>query len=77
MLRSHKFETSGGDFTPYDISRVDGGAYLTFRHAWIEPSVEFRIIDYDERVLPQNDYRATIVSFTLTKRFGAGAEPAP
>jgi hypothetical protein len=51
------------------------GAFLTFRHKQIEPSLEFRIIDCNERVLPQNDYRATIVSVTLTKRFGAAAGP--
>jgi hypothetical protein len=49
------------------------GAFLTFRHKQIEPSLEFRIIDCNERVLPQNDYRATIVSVTLTKRCGSAA----
>src|SRR6185369_241075 len=73
---SPSFETTPGD-TRFDLSRVDGGAFLAFRHKWVEPAIEFRIIDYNERVLPQNDYRATIVSFTLTKRFGAGEGSAP
>jgi hypothetical protein len=72
---SPRFETSPGDTMLFDISRIDGGVFLTYRHAWIEPSLEFRIIDYNERVLPRNDYRATIVSVTLTKRFGAAALP--
>ena len=59
----------------FDLSRIDGGAFLTLRHKWVEPSLEFRIIDYDERVLPENDYRATIVAITLTKRFGTAAAP--
>jgi hypothetical protein len=70
---SPRFETSPGDIMLFELSRIDGGAFLTYRHKLIEPSVEFRIIDYDERVLPRNDYRATIVSVTLTKRFGAAA----
>jgi len=74
---SPRFETTPGDSTRFDLSRVDGGAFLAFRHKWVEPAIEFRIIDYNERVLPQNDYRATIVSFTLTKRFGAGEGSAP
>jgi hypothetical protein len=41
---------------------------------WVAPAT-FRIINYDERVLPRNDYLATIVSVTLTKRFGAAAVP--
>ena len=27
------------------------------------------MINYNERVLPQNDYRATILAFKLTKRW--------
>ena len=72
---SPRFEASPGDIMLFELSRIDGGAFLTYRHAWIEPSLEFRIIDYNERVLPQNDYRATIVTVTLTKRFGAAAVP--
>jgi hypothetical protein len=53
----------------FDLDRVDGGAYLAWHHRLIEPSVEFRMIDYNERVLPRNDYRATILVFKLTKRW--------
>jgi hypothetical protein len=55
--------------TLYDLDRVDGGAFVTLVHRLIEPSVEVRVIDYSERVLPRNDYRATILTFKLTKRF--------
>ena len=72
---SPRFEVSPGDVMAFDLSRIDGGAFLTLRHKWVEPSLEFRIIDYDERVLPENDYRATIVAITLTKRFGTAAAP--
>jgi hypothetical protein len=54
----------------FDLSRIDGGATLTWRHRLFEPSLEFRMIEYDERVLPANDYRATIVAIRVTKRFG-------
>jgi hypothetical protein len=70
---SPRLETTPGAFSLFELSRVDGGVFLTFRHPWIEPSLEFRIIDYDERVLPQNNYRATIVTVSFTKRFGAAA----
>jgi hypothetical protein len=53
----------------FDLDRVDGGAFLALHHRIIEPSIEFRMIDYDERVLPRNDYRATILVFKLTKRW--------
>jgi hypothetical protein len=56
----------------FDLDRIDGGAFLTLRHRWLEPAVEFRLIDYDERALPRNDYRATIVAVKLTRRFGPG-----
>lgn len=56
-----------------DLDRIDGGASLTWHHAWVEPSVEVRVVDYRERVLSGNDYRATIVAVTLTRRFGAAA----
>jgi hypothetical protein len=72
---SPRFEASPGDVMLFELSRVDAGAFLTYRHPWIEPSLEFRIIHYNERVLPQNDYRATIISATLTKRFGSAAAP--
>jgi hypothetical protein len=53
----------------FDLTRVDGGVFLTLHHRLVEPSVEFRRIDYDERVLPQNDYRATMLVFKLTRRW--------
>jgi hypothetical protein len=56
----------------FDLDRIDGGAFLLLRHPWIEPSLEFRMIDYNERVLPRNDYRATIVAIKVTRRFGPG-----
>ncbi|HXJ33776.1 MAG TPA: hypothetical protein VMS22_07010 [Candidatus Eisenbacteria bacterium] len=58
-----------------DLDRIDAGAFLTWRHAWIEPSIEVRRIDYTESGFEANDYRATIVSFKLTKRFGAAPTP--
>jgi Doubled CXXCH motif (Paired_CXXCH_1) len=48
-----------------DVVRAGSAFPITFTRV--------RIIDYNERVLPQNDYRATIVSVTLTKRFGSAA----
>src|SRR4029453_5822534 len=56
----------------FDLDRIDGGAFLLLRHPWIEPALEFRMINYNERVLPRNDYRATIVALKLTRRFGPG-----
>ena len=53
----------------FDLDRVDGGAFLTLHYALIEPSIEFRRIDYNERALPRNDYRATMLVFKLTKRW--------
>jgi hypothetical protein len=70
---SPRFEATPGDIMLFELSRIDGGVFLTYRHPWIEPSLEFRIINYDERELPRNDYRATIVALTLTKRFGTAA----
>jgi hypothetical protein len=56
----------------YDLDRVDGGVFLTLHHPWFDPSIEFRMIDYNERILPQNDYRATIVTFKVRKAFSFG-----
>jgi hypothetical protein len=56
----------------FDLDRIDGGAFVILHHRLIEPSIEFRMIDYNERVLPQNDYRATILVFKLTKRWSFG-----
>jgi len=56
----------------FDLNRVDGGTFLTWHHRWLEPSIEFRMIDYHERVLPGNDYRATIVALKIRKTFDLG-----
>jgi hypothetical protein len=53
----------------FDLTRIDGGVFLSLHHRLVEPSVEFRRIDYNERVLPQNDYRATMLVFKLTRRW--------
>ena len=66
-----RFENGLQGDTLYDLDRVDGGATLTWHHPWIEPSIDVRRIDYTERVLSGNDYSATIVAITLTRRFGA------
>jgi hypothetical protein len=63
-----RFEPGLSGRKSFDLDRIDGGAFLVLRHRWIEPAIEFRMIDYNERVLPQNDYRATIVALKLTKR---------
>jgi hypothetical protein len=72
---SPRFEGVPGAATLFDLSRVDGAAFLTYRHPWIEPSLEVRVVDYGERVLPRNDYRATIVTVSFTRRFGAARTP--
>lgn len=66
-----RLEPGGGPRTPYDLDRVDGGAFLSFLHPWVEPSVEVRRIEFGERVLSRNDYEATIVVLKLTKRLGS------
>lgn len=53
----------------WDLDRVDAGAFLTFRHPWVEPGIEVRRITYEEPSRPRNDYDATIVLFRLTRRF--------
>jgi hypothetical protein len=64
-----RLETTGGTHTPYQLDRIDGGAFLTFLHPWIEPSVEVRRIEYSEKALSANDFSATIVTLRLTKHF--------
>lgn len=64
-----RLEPGGGGRTHYDLSRIDAGAFLSWHHAWVEPGIEIRRIEYDEPHLPRNDYDATIVAFTLTRRF--------
>jgi hypothetical protein len=56
--------------TRFALDRVDGGAFLTWRHPWLEPTVEVRRVEYGEPELSRNDYDATIVTLKLTKRFG-------
>jgi hypothetical protein len=56
----------------FDLDRVDGGTFLTWHNTVLEPSIEFRMIDYTERVLPGNDYQATIVALKLRKGFNTG-----
>lgn len=56
-------------YAPYDLDRVDGGAYLTWHGKWFEPSVEFRRIDYNQPAMAANDYRATILLFKIRKAF--------
>jgi hypothetical protein len=56
--------------TAFDFDRVDGGFFLALHHAIVEPSIEFRRIDYMQPAMPLNDYRATIITFKLTKRWG-------
>jgi hypothetical protein len=65
-----RLEPTGGQRTRFDLGRIDAGAFLTWRHPWVEPSIEVRRIEYDEPQLPRNDYDATIVALTLTRRFG-------
>lgn len=64
-----RFEPGPAGRKSFDLDRIDGGAFLALHHRWVEPSIEFRMIDYNERVLPRNDYRATMLVFKLTKRW--------
>jgi len=64
-----RLETTGSGRTTYDVERVDGSVFLRWLHPWIEPSVAFRYIDYRQRPLDGNDYRATLVTVMLTKRW--------
>lgn len=66
-----RLEAGGPDgVTQYDLSRVDAGVLLAWRHPWIEPGIETRVVHYNQSPLSENDYRAVIVSLKLTKRFG-------
>jgi len=64
-----RLETTGGTHTPYHLDRIDGGAFLTYLHPWIEPSVEVRRIEYSEKAMSANDFQATIITLRLTKHF--------
>jgi hypothetical protein len=63
-----RLETDDGSRTEFDLDRIDGGAFVTLLHRWLEPTLEFRMIDYHQSPLTENDYRATIVGLRLTKR---------
>ncbi|HYV58311.1 MAG TPA: hypothetical protein VE911_12230 [Candidatus Nitrosopolaris sp.] len=54
---------------PYDLDRIDAGAFLAFHHPFIEPGIEVRRISYSQNPLSRNDYDATIAEFRLTRRF--------
>lgn len=64
-----RLERDGGGRTRFDLSRVDAAAFLVWHHRWIEPGIEVRRIEYAEPTLPANDYDATVVAFTVTRRF--------
>ncbi len=64
-----RLETGGGRHTRYDLDRFDTGVFLTLLHGFLEPTVEFRYVDYTQRPLAENDYRATIVVLRATRRF--------
>jgi hypothetical protein len=53
----------------YDLSRFDGGAFLTFHNRFVDPGIEVRRITYSQDPLSRNDYKATIVVFRLTRSF--------
>lgn len=53
----------------WDVSRIDAGMFLTFRHPIVEPGIEVRHVTFSEPSRPRNDYEATIVTFRLTRRF--------
>jgi hypothetical protein len=65
-----KLEPGTGTHTFYDLDRVDGGVFLTLLHPWLEPSLEFRMVNYEQHQMPRNDYRATIIMAKVTKRWG-------
>jgi hypothetical protein len=54
---------------PYDLGRIDAGAFVAFHHPFLEPGIEVRRISYSQDPLSQNNYDATIVLFRLTRRF--------
>lgn len=64
-----RLESGGGEKTAFDLDRIDGGAFLTLLHRWLEPTVEFRMIDYHQDPLDDDDYRATIAVLKVTRRF--------
>jgi hypothetical protein len=75
-LRPRLETANPGGTTLFAIDRVDAGMFLTWRHRWVEPSIEVRRIDHAEHDRSGNDYQATIVAMTLTRRFGTAAPPA-
>lgn len=65
-----KLEPGAGTHTFYDLDRVDGAVFLALLHPWLEPSLEFRMVNYEQHQMPGNDYRAAIVTAKVTKRWG-------
>ena len=63
------FEPGLPQHAPYDLGRIDAGAFVAFHHPFLEPGIEVRRISYSQDPLSQNDYDATIVLFRLTRRF--------
>src|SRR5262249_26932564 len=61
----------------FDLDRIDAGAFLAWIHPWVEPGIEVRRIEYTEASKPRNDYEATIVAMTLTRRFGSASLSQP
>jgi len=67
-----RLEPDGGARTPWALDRTYAMALLEWHHPWMEPSIEAGVADYGEPQRPRNDYRATIVTFKVTKRFTFG-----
>ena len=64
-----RLEEDGRRRSFFDLDRVDGEAFLTLYHRLLEPTVEFRMTDYNQNPLTQNDYRSTMVVLKATRRF--------
>ncbi|HWP66452.1 MAG TPA: hypothetical protein VNO26_11110 [Candidatus Limnocylindria bacterium] len=65
-----KLEPGPGTHTFHDLDRVDGGVFVSLLHPWLEPSLEFRMVNYEQPRMARNDYRATIILAKVTKRWG-------
>ncbi len=65
-----RLEVDAASRSFFDLTRVDGAFFLTLHHWLVDPTLEVRRIEYDERVLKRNDYSATIIAFKLTRRWG-------
>jgi len=64
-----RLEDDGRMRSVFDLDRIDGGAFFTLYHRLLEPTIEFRMTDYNQNPLTKNDYRATMVVLKATKRF--------